>query len=266
MANQTTSPAPWGEPVVINEFGQGPCVLVCEHAGRLIPHGLHSLGLSSQQLDTHIAWDIGAIEVAWLMSTLLDAPLIAQRFSRLVYDCNRPATANDAIANVSDGIEIPGNQNLTPEARQQRYREIYVPFEKAVARVFANRRAVQRSSALVTVHSFTPIFKNAERKLDLGVLHDSDDRLANKVLALLAEQQHIVFERNQPYGPEDGVTYTLKKHGVEAEMQNVMFEIRNNLLTTKGGQENWALRLSRLLSEVFSCSLRPIEIADNKMQ
>ena len=99
--------------VLVNARGDSPFVLACEHAGRRIPKALDSLGLSRSDLIRHIAWDIGAEQVARRMSTLLRAPLVLQRYSRLVYDCNRPPDAIDAMPAVSELTAIPGNQGIS---------------------------------------------------------------------------------------------------------------------------------------------------------
>src|ERR1700716_4030900 len=73
-----------------NAAGRSPFLLTCDHYGRIIPRALRDLGLSAGELTRHIAWDPGIAGVADALSTDLDAHLIAQRYSRLVIDCNRP--------------------------------------------------------------------------------------------------------------------------------------------------------------------------------
>jgi len=75
---------------VDNSTARGPVVLVCEHASRVLPERAGDLGLPAEALESHIAWDPGALAVSRLLSQKLDAVLIHQRFSRLLYDCNRP--------------------------------------------------------------------------------------------------------------------------------------------------------------------------------
>jgi predicted N-formylglutamate amidohydrolase len=53
--------------------------------------------------------------------------------------------------------------------------------------------------------------------------------------------------RNYPYGPQDGVTHTLKKHGLTRQIANVMLEIRNDLISDADGQAEWAERIAGLL-------------------
>ena len=76
-----------------NAGGSSPFLLTCDHYGRLIPQALGDLGVSASELKRHIAWDIGIAGVAERLSNHLGAHLIAQRYSRLVIDCNRPPQA-----------------------------------------------------------------------------------------------------------------------------------------------------------------------------
>jgi predicted N-formylglutamate amidohydrolase len=230
--------------VVVNGEAASPFLLVCEHAGRRIPKSLGNLGLGPRELESHIAWDIGAEEVSRRLAGRLDAPLVLQRYSRLVYDCNRPPEAPDAIPAVSELTAVPGNSGLAPEERQERIRALYRPFHDAVARLLESRLARGSRPALVTIHSFTPVYKNVRRTLELGILHDADSRLAD---AMLEAEQGPSVRRNQPYGPEDGVTHTLKAHALPRGLFNAMIEIRNDLIRDERGQEAWAERLASLL-------------------
>ncbi|WP_119392949.1 N-formylglutamate amidohydrolase [Taklimakanibacter lacteus] len=237
-----------GEPViVVNGDGKSPVVLVCEHAGKVIPRSLGSLGLSDEELSRHIAWDIGAEAVSRLVAKALDAPLLVQRYSRLVYDCNRPPESPDAMPVMSETTRIPGNDNLTPENRLARISEIYRPFHDRVARLLDHRAARGISSLFVTIHSFTPVYKGARRLLDLGVLHDRDTRLADKLLAAFGRLKDVVVKRNEPYGPEDGVCHTLNLHAQPRGLAYAMLEIRNDLIAQDAGQKLWAERLAEVL-------------------
>src|SRR5258706_306166 len=73
-----------------NPAGRSPFLLTCDHYGRLIPRALGDLGLPAADMERHIAWDVGIAGVAEQLATALDAHLVAQSYSRLVIDCNRP--------------------------------------------------------------------------------------------------------------------------------------------------------------------------------
>ena len=102
---------------VENETGVGRAVILCDHASRAIPSHLAGLGLLSEDLDRHIAWDPGALGIARELSRLIDAPLVAGRISRLVIDTNRDPAMFDSIPARSDATEIPGNAGLTQAER-----------------------------------------------------------------------------------------------------------------------------------------------------
>jgi predicted N-formylglutamate amidohydrolase len=241
----STQPAP----IVENVSGKGGVVLICEHAGQLVPESLGSLGLDAQAMSTHIAWDIGAASLARALSKELDAPLILQRYSRLVFDCNRVMKALDAIVEVSDGVEIPANQKLSSAGRQVRFDLVYTPFERAIEQVIEGCLQQGISPAIVCIHSFTPVFKGQQRHLDLGIIHDAlDASFAAYTLELSLQLGQYSAALNQPYEAGDGVTHTLERHGVRRKLPNVMFEVRNDLIRDTQGQAQWAERLGSLIT------------------
>ena len=143
---------------VLNRSGQSKIVLVCEHASKHLPSFFGDLGLTEVAKISHAAWDIGAQGVAEYLSQKIDATLILGSVSRLIYDCNRAPSALDAMPTESEVFSIPGNQDLTDEERKKRIEHVYKPVHSAVAHEID--RAGPRS-ILVTVHSFTPIYKSS---------------------------------------------------------------------------------------------------------
>ncbi|QYX58663.1 N-formylglutamate amidohydrolase [Roseovarius sp. SCSIO 43702] len=216
----------------VNTDGAGPAVILCEHASNRFPPAFGTLGLSEDDRQSHAAWDPGARAVALGLSRALDAPLVASTVSRLVYDCNRPPDAPTAMPAQSEKIAVPGNAGIDPAAQQARIDAVYTPFTRAVTDLLARRRAAGRPTALVTIHSFTPVFNDRPRAVELGILHDSDTRLADAMLDMAHALPHRRIERNAPYGPQDGVTHSLALHALPNALPNVMIEIRNDLLQT----------------------------------
>lgn len=223
----------FGTPVhVSNPDGSSPVLLVCEHATSHLAPDLGDLGLSEVERLSHIAWDPGAKAVAERLSQRLDAALVHGGVSRLVYDCNRPPSAPDAIPARSELTDIPGNTGLADEARAARISQVYVPFRNGLARQIA----ACGSAVLVTIHTFTPTYKGQAREVEIGVLHDADRRLADAMLRSAARHTDMKVARNQPYGPQDGVTHTLKEHALPLGHANVMLEIRNDLVVSEQAQ------------------------------
>lgn len=241
------------EPVsVVNPSGKGRILLVCEHASRRLPQSLGTLGLSDEALRAHIAWDPGALAVATRMSGSLDATLVHQNFSRLAYDCNRPPEAADAMPPKSEIYDIPGNAGIPANQRAARIDEIYVPWRDRLAGVISDRIGRGQPTVLVTIHSFTPVYKGVRRDVEVGILHDSDSRLADAMLEAAGSEALFDVRRNEPYGPEDGVTHTLKEHGLANGLLNVMIEVRNDLIADQKGQETMADFLTGLIKKSLS--------------
>lgn len=237
---------------VFNRTGQGPFVIVCEHASNEIPPEFRSLGLDPELLKAHIAWDPGARGVAEQLARLLDAPLIMPRVSRLIHDCNRPQGSEDAIPVKSEIFDIPGNRNLTPQQRQDRGWRFYAPFHDVLRETVLDKARSGDSPILVTIHSFTPVYKGKTRSVELGILHDEDRRLADSILTVAKKTAEMVIGRNRPYGPEDGVTHTLQVHALPRGLLNVMIEIKNDLIRDKAAQTRMAKRLARYLDEALA--------------
>lgn len=232
---------------VVGIAAEGPALILCEHASNHIPTRYAGLGLSAADRQSHAAWDPGARTVALHLARALASPMVAARVSRLVYDCNRPPEAASAMPERSEVIEVPGNRNLNPAQRAERVAQVYEPFCAAVTRLIEARKAAGVSPALVTIHSFTPVWFGKPRGCEIGILHDDDTRLADAMLAEAHRLPHRVIRRNDPYGPEDGVTHSLKIHGMAQGLPNVMIEIRNDLLQDASAQAGMAEEVLTLL-------------------
>jgi predicted N-formylglutamate amidohydrolase len=231
--------------------GTSPFVLACDHAGNRIPRRLDRLGLDLPHLERHIAWDIGAAEVARDLSQRLGAALVMQRYSRLVIDCNRSRDAPDSITAHSEDTRIPGNHCMDEAAAEQRAREIFHPYHDRIAGMLDSRQAAGRPSILVSVHSFTPIYLGEKRPWHLGVLYNRDRRLADPLIELLARSDDLCIGNNQPYAVNDESDYTIPVHAERRGIPCVEFEIRQDLIATASGQSEWAARLSDLLNQAL---------------
>lgn len=232
---------------VLNAHGVARAVLVCEHASRFIPAALDGLGLDDVAARSHAAWDIGALEVAVELAGALDAPLVHSRVSRLVYDCNRPPEREDSMPPRSEVFAVPGNYGLTVDQRAQRVRDVYEPFRGLLSQTLDRR---PEPPVLITIHSFTPIYKGKTRAVELGILHDSDDRAA-QVMLNHAAHCGLRVALNEPYSPEDGVTHTLREHGIARGLPNVMIEICNDLIDTPTGVN----RIVGLLTPILAATV-----------
>lgn len=234
---------------IVNRAGAGAFVILCDHASNALPARFGTLGLSPADLQAHIAWDPGALGVSLRLSKFLDAPLVHPTLSRLLVDCNRAPDAHDLAPAVSETTVIPGNRDLSEEERAERVALVHTPFHAAIDEVLDERAARGLPTMLVSVHTFTPVYRGASRPWEIGVLYDSDRRLAEQLISALKSGSGLTVGDNEPYAPSDGVYYTLDRHGQARGLACVMLEIRNDEVADAAGEEAWAGRLGPLLAE-----------------
>ena len=234
---------------LVNADGAGSLFFACDHASRRIPRALGTLGLSDDQLSQHIAWDIGAAAVAQRLSSMLDAPLLLQNWSRLVIDCNRPPRVADSVPAKSGGIDIPGNTGLSDAQRSQRRRDIFDPYQARLRYELNRRAAARKLTVLVAIHSFTPNYLGFERPWHCGLMYHRDSRLSSVLLPLLLAESGLVVGDNEPYAMGDDSDYTLPVHGEGRRILHVGIEMRQDLLSDEAGQAEWAERLARVLRQ-----------------
>jgi predicted N-formylglutamate amidohydrolase len=234
----------------VNAAGPSPFLLTCDHYGRLIPQQLGDLGLPAAELTRHIAWDIGIAGVAEALSGHLNAHLIAQRYSRLVIDCNRPPAAPSSIPRISESTMIPGNEGIAAEAAAARRQAVFDPYHRRINEVIERRLRDNVPTVLVSLHSFTPVYKDIARPWHIGALYHRDTRLPPLLLKFLRAEPNLVVGDNEPYAVSDETDYTIPVHGEARGLMNTGIEIRQDLIAEAAGQQQWADRLARIFGEI----------------
>jgi predicted N-formylglutamate amidohydrolase len=234
---------------VLEGDGRSPFLITCDHAGRRIPRLLENLGLPEAELTRHIAWDLGAFQVARELARALGAFAITQTYSRLVIDCNRPPEVPSSIPELSEHTEIPGNQGLPAVAAQRRARHVFTPYHERIVRELERREQAKQPTVLVAVHTFTPIFKGVPRPWHVGMLYNRDTRLAHALLERLRKDPELVVGDNEPYSVSDTSDYGIPVYGERRGIPHIELEIRQDLVMAETGQKAWATRFAELLPE-----------------
>ncbi|RWD42529.1 N-formylglutamate amidohydrolase [Mesorhizobium sp.] len=250
---ETARPASLASPETVrvtNPGGSSPFVLTCDHASNFLPPEFGTLGLAAGELSRHIAWDPGALPVARRMAEALGATLVETRISRLVIDCNRPLDAPDLVPPVSETTAIPGNTGLSEKQRAARIALSWQPFHDAVASIIDKRLARGFETRLVSIHSFTPVYKGMSRPWQIGIIHDEDRRLAAPLVAALQRLAGVTVGINEPYSPADRVYFTLERHARPRGLPCAMIEIRNDEISDEAGQRKWADLLTGIFSDL----------------
>jgi len=233
-----------------NPAGRSPFLLTADHYGRLIPRILGDLGVPVGELTRHIAWDIGIAGVAEALSDHLDAHLIAQRYSRLVIDCNRPPGAPSSIPLISEATTIAGNEGLERDAAMARRQAIFNHYHRRIKEVIDRRLREGMPTVLVSLHSFTPAYAGVARPWHIGTLYHRDTKLPPLLLRLLRAESDLVVGDNEPYAVSDETDYTIPVHGEARGLMNSGIEIRQDLIADQAGQKQWADRLARIFAEI----------------
>jgi predicted N-formylglutamate amidohydrolase len=236
---------------VYNANGPSPFLLVADHAGNLMPRSLGGLGVAEAECRRHIAWDIGIAGLGRLLADTLDATLIQQNYSRLVIDCNRPPGAATSIPEISELTPIPGNIGLSEAGKTARVGEIFRPYHERIGAELHGRRQAGRATALIALHSFTPVFKGVARPWHAALLYNRDPRLAHRLLALLKEANKFAVGDNEPYTVSDATDYTIPVHGERSGLPHALIEIRQDLIVDRNGQREWSFLLARILPQAY---------------
>lgn len=225
-------------------------LLLCDHASNVLPDSYGTLGLCAADLERHIAFDIGAADVTRRLSERLDAPAVLTRFSRLLIDVNRGDDDPTLVMRLSDGRIIPGNARADADEIDRRRRLYWQPYREAIRALTDAMSKQGPLPALVSIYSFTPIWRGVQRSWEIAALWDSDARLPVPLMAALAEAGFTVGD-NEPY---DGALHgdTLYDHATKRGLANVLIEIRQDLIDTKVKAEALADRLAELLKPILA--------------
>lgn len=225
----------------------GPFLITVDHASNRVPPDVcgGDLGIAPEDMARHIAWDVGALGVSLALGALLDSPVIASDFSRLVIDPNRGEDDPTLVMRLYDGTIIPGNARVSDAEIERRLETLYRPYHDALAGLADGR-------VVVAMHSFTPCLRGrAPRPWHIGVLYaDEDPRFSKPLIARLVAEPEICVGDNEPYAgalPGDSID----RHGLAHGRHNTLIEVRNDLISDEAGQKAWAGRLAPLLRTVL---------------
>ena len=239
-----------------NEQKPARLLFLCDHASNAVPADLELLGLTEADFARHIAYDIGAAELTRALSDVWQAPALLARWSRLVVDLNRGADDPTVVMKLSDGRVIPKNRDLDRNAIEDRIRRFHAPYHAAIAGAILDAASAGIVPVLVSMHSFTPLWRGHQRPWHIGVLWDRDGRLALPLLERLRREPDITVGDNEPYSGELE-NDTLYRHGTMNGLPHVLIEVRQDLIADSAGVERWALRLKTILTDALDAMGQP---------
>ncbi|MEM6422988.1 MAG: N-formylglutamate amidohydrolase [Pseudomonadota bacterium] len=233
----------------------GHVLVLCDHASNAVPPEL-DLDLPAAEMRRHIAYDVGARGVALAVARSLGAGAVLSRFSRLVIDPNRGEDDPTLIMKLYDGTIIQGNRYAGPAERKRRLDAYYRPYHAAVTAAIDEIEGAGHVPILISIHSFTPQLRGRPmRPWHIGVLWDQDGRIAEPLLAALAEETGpgglpLCVGDNEPYSGELKHD-CMNRHGTQRGLPHVLIELRHDLIHDAAGQQAWAEVLTRSLVQAL---------------
>ena len=225
-------------------------VLLCDHAANLVPPDYGNLGLPPEQFARHIAYDIGARDLTLGLAARLGAPAVLSCYSRLLIDPNRGMDDPTLIMRLSDGAVVPGNRDVDDDERRRRIERFHQPYHRAIASAVAAVKAQGHVPFLVSIHSFTPVWRGWPRPWHVGILWDRGADVARAMIRGFLAQGDLVVGDNEPYhGALEGDT--LNTHGTRAGLPHALVEVRQDLIAAKTGVDEWVERVAKVIEPIM---------------
>lgn len=234
---------------IINPNSQNPLILTCEHAAATIPNGYNNLGLSDNELDTHIARDKGCGVLTEMLAQTLKCTAFIANYSRLFIDYNRRENEASLILSESDGVTVKGNQNLSSDEREFRLAHFHRPYYAAIFAKIRDLQARNITPTIFSVHGFTPQLKGGSfRPWNAGILFVKENPFALHLLSELQKIDYLKIDANVPYDMRQYNTGAAAICGEDIGLQNAVIEIRDTEFDDiQTGAEKWCNILSRIL-------------------
>ncbi len=243
-----TRPLASGEVEIVPGDPATGMLLLCDHASNAIPPELDGLGLPPAQLERHIAYDIGAADVTRAIAAALGAPAVLSNFSRLLIDPNRGLDDPTLVMRLSDGAIVPGNRAIDVTGIAERVARYYKPYDAAIDAAVETAIAAGHPPAIVSIHSFTPFWKDAARPWHVGVLWDHPGTLSKLLITALQADPALIVGDNEPYSgglPGD----TIDRQAVRRGLPDTLIEVRQDLIATRADAFVWGQRLAAVLPD-----------------
>lgn len=235
-----------------NDHGLAKLLLVADHASPFFPAAMNQLGLADWVLERHVAWDIGSDQLTRFLADELDAPAVLAGFSRLIVDPNRQLNDPSAFVEVSDGIAIPGNLELSEEQKSLRVQSFFQPYHEAIANRLDQFQSRGIVPAFISVHTCTPVFDRIVRPWHVGIMWDRDPRIAIPLMENLGGMDGVCIGDNEPYSGRHPHDFTVDFHAEPAGLPHVGIEVRQDLVSDDEGARTWAGILASALGPVLA--------------
>ena len=225
-------------------------VFICDHASNYIPRKYRKLGISDSDLESHIAFDIGAKNLTINLAKKLKQSYFISNFSRLLIDPNRKEIDRELITVRSFGVEIPKNLYISAQEKEHRINFFYNDYHQNLRNFVKTKINKYKNVFLVSIHSFTKNSKNFNRGIEIGLLWNKSMDLLLPIQRNLKDNK-IHFGRNYPYSGFH-YNYTIDRLYRNFDLENITIEIRNDLICDQKGIKKYVKLMSNIFKEFLN--------------
>jgi predicted N-formylglutamate amidohydrolase len=215
-----------------------PFVLSCEHASERLPTPWLWPAVDGHLLGTHWAYDLGAAELTRELGAATGAAAVLCDFTRLLVDPNRALDSPSLVVAEVDGVPVALNQGLDRGALGGR-----IGYWHAYHRALDAAVAASRAPLLLAIHSFTPVWQGKRRELEIGVLFDREQALAERLAARLGAVGFAV-RLNEPYSGREGMIYAARRHAQSHGRRALELELRQDLAADRAARRELVAALA----------------------
>ena len=126
-----------------------------------------------------------------------------------------------------------------------------MPYRNRIDKILKARMENKIIPIIISVHSFTPIYKAFVRPWHLGLLFRKDKRMTSLAEGQLRKNKSIKIGINEPYicnlRGDFSIPYFAEANG----LPYLLFEIRHDLIKNNSGVIKWSKILSNLLEKII---------------
>ncbi len=241
----------WPAYEVIDGNWSAGMLLLCDHASNALPAQYEHLGLSVAELNRHIAYDIGMRDLTLKLAQRLGVPAVLSTFSRLLVDPNRGEDDPTVLMRLSDGAVIPGNRYADAQEKERRLANYHRPYHNAITQAIDRMICDGKPPLLISMHSFTAVWRGVPRPWHAGILWDKDARAIRAFIEALERDGDLVVGDNEPY-KGSLKNDTMYRHGTLRGLAHALLEVRQDLVSDERGIAEWADRLQPILKELMA--------------
>lgn len=225
-------------------------ILTCEHASNRIPKAFSALFEGKQELlDSHLAYDIGALQLFNALKDRLKVKGIKAEWSRLLIDLNRSLGQADSFSDVTGALDRKTRDAIVVD--------YFEPYRHQVEAMIGSAIDLKKSVLHISVHSFTPELNGEVRSTDIGLLFDPDRESEAMVCqdlkdALNSANKNWVVDFNKPYkGISDGFVTHLRRMYPNQKYAGIELEVNQKYLLSDEGRVEVVKQISDALAPVL---------------